>query len=279
MSVILTIFSAMLKSLGKSILFWIVFIALLFIGGSSLVSFLPPEWSGIGYGLVGTICAYFTVLIFLRWDKLSFKEIGLVWERRTFVRFLVGILIGVGLMILILLVLVSFTELELEWSGKIIDVKKVVLFLAAIIPLGLMEELAFRTYPFLKLNKACGIWIAQLIMALAFAIYHILQGWSVYVSFLGPFVWAFVFGVAAIRSGGIALPAGIHVALNAMQSFTGIKENETSFLTLKFGDHVTKDDHATAEVVGAGIQVVIFLIAVLLTSRILKKQDLIDDRM
>jgi membrane protease YdiL (CAAX protease family) len=85
-----------------------------------------------------------------------------------------------------------------------------------------MEEVAFRSYPLIRLNKVFGLRVTLLIIALAFALYHILMGWTIYVAFGGPFVWSFVFGLAAIWSGGIAMPAGIHIAINILQNIIGL---------------------------------------------------------
>ena len=67
-----------------------------------------------------------------------------------------------------------------------------------------------------------GLRIAQVMTSLAFVGYHIIQGWDVQTAFLGPGIWAFVFGLGAVWSKGIALPTGIHVALNLNQLVFGM---------------------------------------------------------
>jgi len=46
----------------------------------------------------------------------------------------------------------------------------------------------------------------------------------------GPGIWALVFGLGAAWSKGIALPTGIHVALNLSQQVVG-----AILLTIKYG--------------------------------------------
>ncbi|MBL0742657.1 CPBP family intramembrane metalloprotease [Chryseolinea sp. Jin1] len=102
-----------------------------------------------------------------------------------------------------------------------------------------MEEIAFRSYPLLKLKRTMGLWPAQLIISVAFILYHISLGWSILTASLGPGVWAFVFGIAAIRSKGIALPTGIHVGLNLTLSILGMNQGVESLFVTSQNDNVS----------------------------------------
>jgi len=132
---------------------------------------------------------------------------------------------GLAIFAIILFVLLHFSELTIRYYPQSSATDYLFLYLP-ILPLALMEEIGFRSYPQQKLYQAYGPWISQLVIAVAFGAYHVLNGWSLLSSFAGPFVWAFVFGLAAIWSRGIAVPTGIHFALNVLQTVTGMKENK-----------------------------------------------------
>jgi hypothetical protein len=76
------------------------------------------------------------------------------------------------------------------------------------------EELGFRGYPFHRLRDRFGVVIAQIIVALAFAVYHLLQGWPLVNALIGTTAGSVLFGLATLVSGGLAFPIGVHAAWN-----------------------------------------------------------------
>ncbi len=268
-----TIHSPGINSIVKSVLFWTVFILIIFITGSFIRILFQTNWHQFNYGIAGTASALFTTWQFLKNEKKSFKEIGLVWENKTALRFFIGFIIGTVLIVFILSVLLIFTNLEIEKNKTPIATSAFIGYLA-FIPLSLMEEIAFRSYPFLKLNKTVGLRITQIIVAIAFALYHFISGWSVQSAFLGPGIWAFVFGLAAVWSGGIAVPLGIHVALNILQSITGMRGNENSFWILKYAEGTPENLIAKTDTVGLATQLIVFICAVALTEFYIRKKKI-----
>ena len=199
--------------LVKNILFWILFIGLLFFLSKLFLGFSPPNWVPFSYGILGIIAAMCIILFYVKSEQKTLKDIGLSWKSETPLHFLAGLILGAGIFAMIILLLINFTGLHFSVNPKGLNLATALGFIA-IFPLALMEELAFRSYTFVTLNKKYGIWITQFIVAIAYAGYHIVTGWTVFSAFTGPFVWAFIFGLAAARSGGIAFPLGIHIALN-----------------------------------------------------------------
>jgi membrane protease YdiL (CAAX protease family) len=126
-----------------------------------------------------------------------------------------------------------------------------------------MEELAFRAYPFITLNKTTGLRVTQIIVAIMFALYHFAGGQSLSSSFFGPGIWAFIFGLAAIISGGISLPTGLHFAANFVLIVFGQKKDFESIWTLQYQSNVNPENLNT-ETVGNTIQLILFILTIVM---------------
>jgi uncharacterized protein len=223
------------------------------------------------FGILGSFSALFITWLFLKYEKRSFEEIGLVWESGTGRRFFEGLVIGIAIFWFILLALILLTPLQLKLNTKAVDSSAFVGYLA-FLPLSLMEEIGFRSYPFIKLHNRFGLRITQVIVAVVFALYHVAGGQSVPGSFLGPGVYAFVFGLAAVWSRGIAMPFGIHVALNVLQPLTGMRGEVGSVWILSYKDGVASDQMASPDTIGLAMQLIVLVSALLLTEVYIRKR-------
>lgn len=219
---------------------------------------------GMRMGIVGTGLALGLSQAFGKFGKITFKELGLTWERATIFRFIKGFILGTAIFSIIILCLLKFGSMQLIMGTKPINHWLLVSYLA-FIPMALMEELAFRANSFNILNQAFGLRITQVIVAIAFALYHVAGGYGLLIAFAGPFVWSFVFGLSAAWSGGIAVPTGIHVALNVLQIFVGMKGGAESIWKLSFPEGTSKELIAQTNQIGMLSQMAILLVAVLLT--------------
>ncbi len=255
----------------SSLAFIITFIIFLVVG-SQLVLFLKEPLPKLYYGLLGTLGALLSLSIFLKIERKSFESIGLRLEKRTLLNLIFGIALGVGIFMLMMLVFTVFGGMYLQ---KITNVAygKIALSLIPFIPLALMEEIAFRTYPFIKLKSKLGVWNAQFVIALLFALYHILMGWPIYIAFLGPFIWSFAFGWAALWSRGIAMPFGFHLALNWMQNLAGMKNETSAIFKLVSRNGSNKELAATNEYLGIAMHIIILGAACWLTYRYINKKS------
>lgn len=260
-----------IKTALKMLLFWAIFIVLLMISGFLSKNILPPRWERQSYGILGTLSACCTTWLFLTVEHQSFTSIGLVWRMNSFVQFCKGSLIGAVIFFAIILLLILSGTMQLEWNPTQWKPESFMLYLS-IIPLAFMEEMAFRSYPFIELNKAFGLRKTQIIIAIAFALYHIIQGWGIAIAFLGPGIWAFVFGLGAIWSKGIALPTGIHFALNLMQQLLGMKPGENASI-FDIKQPIQTDAHAITQSSMAGIisQIVVLIITLMLMEFYIRK--------
>lgn len=200
------------KSVLKAILFCVVF-TVLFIVLSFTKSFFPNNVERLAHGLIGMAAALATTFLFLKFDHKSFADIGLQWEQKTLLRFFIGFVAGIIIMGLLATSVLYFSAVTVQAnpSGNILHF---LLLTAPLLPLAFMEELGFRAYPLQLLKDKVGIRFSIFITSILFALYHIVNGWSVASSFLGPAVWGLVFGLAAVYAKGIAMPTGVHFAAN-----------------------------------------------------------------
>ncbi len=226
----------------KSILFCVVFTGFLVIL-SSAKSFVPPNFERLAHGVVGTIAGILATVIFLKFDKKKFSDIGLRFDRNTIVKFFAGVVIGIIIMGILAAGVLYFTKLEVTVNPKS-NFFNFVLMTSPLILLAFMEELGFRAYPLEILKDKIGIRLAIIITSLLFALYHLVNGWSIASIFYGPAIWGLIFGLSAIYAKGIAMPTGIHYAANLTTSSLGEPNNAVSIWI------VQKPDSATAKYAG-----------------------------
>jgi len=91
--------------------------------------------------------------------------------------------------------------------------------------LSCREELAFHGYPLRRLKISFGFWGSQLIVILIFAVEHMAGGWSWTQALFGAGVGCLLFGMAAIATGGLAVPIGLHAAWNFGDWLRGNKQS------------------------------------------------------
>lgn len=237
-----------LRVIIKVIVFWILFLALLY-GMGSITPMFSKTYYSLATGIFGSLIALAVTRLFLYREKKSFRDVGLYYTRTSIPKFFLGFLIGAVIIGLMILVLVSFTTMRFTRTNIRFEYIDYIGYLS-ILPLAFMEELAFRAYPFVRLNQRIGFRATQVIVAIAFALYHVAGGQSLYSSFLGPGIWAFSFGLLAYWSGGIAMPLGLHVAANMLQSIIGLKTTPRSLWTLEFTKGSTPEALAQVEQTG-----------------------------
>lgn len=245
---------------------------LIFIGFMQLVCMFPITERAI-VGMVGVFIALILSYVFLRLEKKSFKDIGLVLELKTPKRFFLGFIIGLAIAITIIFMILIFSDLEIKWNEDS-DILITSLWLFVFIPLAFMEEIVFRGYAFIKLNKVIGLRLTQLIMVVLFAYYHDTSGATFTSQLLGPGVWAITFGLAAVWSGGLALPTGLHAAANMVLAVLGMKEDRYAIWFLDYQKEVTESMESQTNVIGIIVQILLLIFGLLMTERFLrKKQD------
>jgi membrane protease YdiL (CAAX protease family) len=258
-----------IKYVLRAMLFCTVFTGL-FIALSFFKSAFPGKFERLVHGIIGTIAALLTTLLFLKWDKKSFSDIGLNFEKTTLKKFFSGVLMGIGLMGLLTISVIYISDFKIETNSNS-DILNFIFWTLPLIPLAFMEEVGFRAYPVSILKDKTGIRITLLITSILFAIYHIANGWSIQNSFLGAGVWGIIYGLAAIYSKGISMPTGIHYAANLTTSAFGISNDSFNIWTLKQSNGMTLENYQSSQLVTLIPQISVFLLGVLLMEWYIRK--------
>lgn len=219
------------KTIFKAILYCIVFTSI-FIVFSFAKNFIPDNFERPAHGIIGTLVAFFTTAIFLKFDKSRFSDIGLKFDRNTILKFFAGALAGILIMGLLATGVLYFSNATVETNPGS-NIWHFLFLTLPLIPLAFMEELGFRAYPLQILKDRTGIRLSIVITSVLFALYHIANGWTITSSFYGPGVWGLVFGLAAVYSKGIAMPTGVHYAVNLTTSAFADADNRVSLWTVR----------------------------------------------
>ena len=105
-------------------------------------------------GTIASLGAIGLTILFVRWEGLQLNAIGATLDRRSLLRFAIGLLIGA--------ILVALSSTFLWNAGHVrwvrvseIGFHDVIIALFAYLSLSISEELAFHGYPFDQL-EACG---------------------------------------------------------------------------------------------------------------------------
>jgi hypothetical protein len=210
-------------TLGRVLLFFLI-CAFLLVAAGSICSKLPRQVSQVALGSITSVATLIVTWLFIRWDKLRLRDVGAFPNVRSMSRAIVGFAIG----LLLVGAQTCFVLLggHVQWvRGPSAGFVPVGVALAGYLTLASREELAFRGYPLRRLESSFGAWIAQLVVALAFAIEHVAGGATWANAILGAFVGSLLFGMAALVTRGLALPIGLHAAWNFGQWALGEKES------------------------------------------------------
>jgi membrane protease YdiL (CAAX protease family) len=178
-------------------------------------------WSG-GQPLSETVQLLLVLLTTgtLQWmRRSSLSEISGPMNLHAARDFLIGAVVGAALMAIPALVLagggwVRFTPGAFNGSALLEGLRTAV-------TIALLEELIFRGFMFCRLRAGMGVPFALLITSAFFVLTH--MGNPAMTSetklLAGPniFVASILFGLVRIRSGGLAMPVGLHMMANFMQ--------------------------------------------------------------
>jgi len=238
--------------LMRVLLFFGVCIVLL-AGAGPIATTLHASSPALAIGAITSLGTLLLTFVFVRWDGLSLRNVGAAPGRQTIPRFLVGF--AIGLLLVALHVSIEAIAGHVSWTrSSSLDVSNISLSLFTYVLLACREELAFRGYPLRRLNSVYGLWIAQTVVAVVFALEHVAGGATWTNAFLGSGVGSLLFGMAAIATDGLAVPIGLHAAWNFGDWMHGGKDSAGLW------QQVVPDAFARrAEIVAMGGYVVVML--------------------
>jgi uncharacterized protein len=258
------------KYILRATLFCIVFTGI-FITFSFFKSLVPDQFERLAHGVLGTIAAVLTTLLFIKFDKKSFAGIGLLFEKSTLLKFFTGVLLGIGIMGLSVLSVIYFSDFKID-SNTNSNILKFLFWTLPLIPLSFMEEVGFRAYPLLLLKEKTSIRGSIIITSILFALYHIANGWTIQSSFLGAGVWGIVYGLAAIYSNGISMPTGLHYAANLTTSAFGVSNNSFNIWILKQNNGDTLENYQSSEMTTLIPQLALLIFGIICMEWYLRKK-------
>lgn len=195
---------------------------------SGLTKNFLTEWKQHLLLIITIAITYILTVFFTKWEKLDLKNVGVVPGKATFKKIVTGLGIGLFMTLLQLAFVLLSGHYKVTLTSSISSYT-IIFYLALYILVAVREELAFRGYPLFCLNYRFGSWTAQLIIFVIFSLEHIAGGMTWVEAFLGAGTGALLFGLAALRTNGIALPVGLHTAWNFGQWCFGFKK-ETGLL-------------------------------------------------
>jgi len=157
----------------------------------------------------------------LRLEGKSLRDLGLAGSRRTIRDCAAGF--GLGAALFALIALAQGAMVSAAWSmHPAASLGAAASGLSAALLLLLPEELVFRGYAFRQLERISGRSGALLLSAASFGAYHLYGSgdWAIgaFFRFAMPFLGGLIFGYALLRSGGLALPIGLHWGGNWVQA-------------------------------------------------------------
>lgn len=202
----------------RILLFWGLTVCILV-----LASAVFPAQEVLSIGSAALLTLLLTV-VFARWERVPLVSLGVVPQAASLRPFGAGLLIGARLVLFQEMVLGLSGVASLTFRGAIpaAIISKLVLYSLV----AWREELAFRGYPLRRLVDSNGIPYAFTVLAALFSLEHVWGGMAWWQALFGIGVAALLFMTAAIRTGGIAMPLGIHLIWNFGQWAFGQKDGK-----------------------------------------------------
>lgn len=172
-------------------------------------------------------CAFFAAMLlivsahFLRQEGRSLAALGLAASRSRLSELGLGLFVGAVLFLGVAWAQSWWVGAHWEFRGRP-GVSAAIVGFFLMIGMVMTEELLFRGIALRKLRVLCGDRWAILISALLFGAYHLIGsgdwGIGLVFRFLMSTLGGLLFGWAMVRSEGLALPIGLHLGGNWVQS-------------------------------------------------------------
>jgi membrane protease YdiL (CAAX protease family) len=187
--------------------------ALLFLLVCAPLWLVPRVFSRLAHPTVPLAIVLGVTLLFLWWDGRPASELGLDPSWRRLVELVGGF--GGGALLIGVIALCLRLLLPIPWvRNPSFSLATAGFSLVWLLVENGMEELVFRGYSFERLISVIGHWRAQLLTALLFAAFHIVNGWSWPVALVGTTIGSLLFGLVFVRWQSVPAAVGVHAAGN-----------------------------------------------------------------
>jgi membrane protease YdiL (CAAX protease family) len=175
--------------------------------------------------IVTIVVIYGLTIVFVKWEGLQLKDVGVVSNKMTFKKGAIGFGLGLFMTLLQPAIVVLLGHYTILFTASI-PFYSILFYLTLYFLVAIREELAFRGFPLFSLKYRFGFWTPQIIIMIIFSLEHVAGGMTWLQAFIGAGTGALLFGLAALRTNGIALPVGLHWAWNFGQWCWGFKKEE-----------------------------------------------------
>lgn len=195
-------------------LFWGLLVGTL-LGSATLLGTVPGQAGRLLGALMTTGVAYGLSRLALRRSGRGLSSAGLALRAGSLPRLLLGLALGGAMFAAHVGLLQGFTGALSFARVPEVDAWAVPTLVTVYLALSAMEEVAFRGWCLRSLQERYGTLVAQVVVALAFALYHrTLAGYSWRDALVGTTLGSLLWGTAALTTGGLAVPIGMHAAWN-----------------------------------------------------------------
>ena len=193
-------------------------------GGSALAGMLGVASPHVAMGVVSAVSSGLLLCwsaLLLRQRGESLAALGLPVNRSRLGMFGSGLLVGVAIYFVVASLQATAVGAPWQFNG-LTGVLDALSGLPVVASMVLAEELLFRGVGLLALRKVAGDRAAIILSATCFGAYHLIGsgywGMGAVFHFGMPALTGLLFGWSAIRSGGLALPIGLHLGANWVQA-------------------------------------------------------------
>ncbi|KKO89305.1 peptidase [Sphingobacterium sp. Ag1] len=214
---------------------------------------------------LATFLSLALVYLFKAWDKISFSQIGLGFNKKSVLNFSAGLCLGFVMVGLMAIILTNFAEVSFK-KQVFIDPKILTIHILLYFFVACREELVFRTYFLWRLKDKLGTVVAFSIMVLVFILEHLFTGFTLKAAVLGSGLGAVLFGLAVLRTRNIALSIGLHFGWNLTHWAFGFKNNTGLWV-----ESVAKGSENQSENIAFIAYTIVMLLGILIVYRLSKK--------
>jgi membrane protease YdiL (CAAX protease family) len=171
---------------------------------------------------LASVLSFVLVYLFTRWEKLRLVDVGVVPGKVSIQRFIVGYLIGLLMAAIQALTMYSFGHVQFHLILDI-NTQKIIVSFFLFFFVACREELVFRSYSLRSLDYSFSSSVALTVIVVIFILEHVAAGVSWKMAIIGSGLGGILFGLAALKTRGLALPLGLHSAWNFGQWTMGLK--------------------------------------------------------